>query len=224
MATTASGNGGPALRATTYGIVARDAPTAVVLRRGPARRVQLLRWNLRGDAVEAGQWLAGTVAAAACGLSPNGELFVYSARKGPRRFTAVSRTGYFTALAFWEERLPWGGGGFFAADDELVLAVTGQPDDGALPPGLRVTDVWSYVAWSGNERSTATFGEALQRTPEARHGWTWNADGRAYRKASPERAALALERERFVDLFDHSDQAEGVAAFLAKRKPEWKND
>ena len=35
---------------------------------------------------------------------------------------------------------------------------------------------------------------------------------------------LALERERFLDLFDHADQAEGVRAFLEKRKPEWKND
>jgi enoyl-CoA hydratase/carnithine racemase len=38
------------------------------------------------------------------------------------------------------------------------------------------------------------------------------------------RAGLALERERFMDLFDHPDQAEGVAAFLEKRKAEWKND
>ena len=35
---------------------------------------------------------------------------------------------------------------------------------------------------------------------------------------------LALERERFVDLFDYGDTAEGVKAFLEKRKPEWKND
>ena len=38
------------------------------------------------------------------------------------------------------------------------------------------------------------------------------------------RGGLALERERFMDLFDHADQAEGVAAFLEKRKAEWKND
>ena len=44
------------------------------------------------------------------------------------------------------------------------------------------------------------------------------------RQAVPHRAGLALERERFMDLFDHGDQAEGVAAFLEKRKPEWKND
>ena len=44
------------------------------------------------------------------------------------------------------------------------------------------------------------------------------------RDGIPRRAGLALERERFVDLFDHGDQAEGVRAFLEKRKPEWKND
>lgn len=44
------------------------------------------------------------------------------------------------------------------------------------------------------------------------------------RNGIPRRAGLALERERFMDLFDHGDQAEGVNAFLGKRKPEWKND
>jgi enoyl-CoA hydratase/carnithine racemase len=44
------------------------------------------------------------------------------------------------------------------------------------------------------------------------------------RSGVPLRAGLALERERFVDLFDYPDQAEGVTAFLEKRKPEWKND
>jgi enoyl-CoA hydratase/carnithine racemase len=44
------------------------------------------------------------------------------------------------------------------------------------------------------------------------------------RNGVPRRAGLALERERFMDLFDHGDQAEGVAAFLEKRAPDWKND
>jgi enoyl-CoA hydratase/carnithine racemase len=44
------------------------------------------------------------------------------------------------------------------------------------------------------------------------------------RNGIPRPAGLALERERFMDLFDHGDQAEGVTAFLEKRKAEWKND
>jgi enoyl-CoA hydratase/carnithine racemase len=43
------------------------------------------------------------------------------------------------------------------------------------------------------------------------------------RQGTPRGAALALERERFVDLFDGADQQEGVKAFFAKRKPVWKN-
>ena len=43
------------------------------------------------------------------------------------------------------------------------------------------------------------------------------------RQGTPRGAALALERERFVDLLDGEDQREGVAAFLGKRKPNWKN-
>ena len=38
------------------------------------------------------------------------------------------------------------------------------------------------------------------------------------------RAGLVLERERFLELFDHGDRAEGVTAFLEKRKAQWKND
>ena len=43
------------------------------------------------------------------------------------------------------------------------------------------------------------------------------------REGVPRQAALALERERFIDLFDGTDQREGVQAFLDKRKPQWKN-
>ncbi|MCB1691915.1 MAG: enoyl-CoA hydratase [Pseudomonadales bacterium] len=35
--------------------------------------------------------------------------------------------------------------------------------------------------------------------------------------------AYSVERDAFVDLFDTEDQAEGVNAFLEKRKPVWKN-
>jgi enoyl-CoA hydratase/carnithine racemase len=43
------------------------------------------------------------------------------------------------------------------------------------------------------------------------------------RQGTPRAAALAVERERFVDLFDGADQREGVSAFFEKRPPVWKN-
>jgi enoyl-CoA hydratase/carnithine racemase len=44
------------------------------------------------------------------------------------------------------------------------------------------------------------------------------------RNGVPKREGLEVERQRFMDLFDYADTAEGVSAFLDKRKPEWKND
>lgn len=43
------------------------------------------------------------------------------------------------------------------------------------------------------------------------------------RNGVPRGAALSQERERFMDLFELEDTAEGVKAFLEKRKPVWKN-
>ncbi len=42
-------------------------------------------------------------------------------------------------------------------------------------------------------------------------------------RSGPIDGAYTVEREAFVDLFDTEDQAEGVNAFLEKRKAEWKN-
>ena len=42
------------------------------------------------------------------------------------------------------------------------------------------------------------------------------------REGTARHAALSVERERFVDLFDGADQREGVNAFLEKRKPNWR--
>jgi enoyl-CoA hydratase/carnithine racemase len=43
------------------------------------------------------------------------------------------------------------------------------------------------------------------------------------RNGVPKAGGLALERERFTDLFQFDDTREGVSAFLEKRTPEWKN-
>jgi hypothetical protein len=60
-----------------YAVVARKAPVAVVFRRGPARQVELLRWDVETDTVEAGQWLKGRVHECRADLSPDGSLLVY---------------------------------------------------------------------------------------------------------------------------------------------------
>ena len=181
------------MKTTTYGIVARDAPTVVILRRGPTRYTRLLRWDLRDDTVTAGQWLVGRVAPGPCGLSPDGELLIYEARKGTKTFTAISRPPFFTALAFWEYASPWTGGGFFAANDTVVLGLklADPRSAGAFPPAFVVTDVWSYFATSG--RAPASIYDAARQAPEANHGWC-TPPGGILQKLNPVRSRLRLER------------------------------
>ncbi len=44
-----------------HAILAREAPVAVLFRRGPSDFVQLLKWNLSDDTFEHGQWLNGRI-------------------------------------------------------------------------------------------------------------------------------------------------------------------
>lgn len=106
-------------------IIARNAATAVIFRRGPTRYVRMLKWNLRTDKIEGGQWIAGRIHVARCDVSPDGELvasFVASYGRGPGTWTAISRPPYFTALAVWPKGDTWGGGGLFMSDAHFLLA------------------------------------------------------------------------------------------------------
>jgi hypothetical protein len=110
--------------ARVYAIVARDARTAVVFRRGPTKQVRMLRWDLATDRVEGGQWLSGRIYEERCDLSPDGALLVYFAGKFKPEvdtFTAISRPPFFTALAFWPDRGTWGGGGVFETNRRVAL-------------------------------------------------------------------------------------------------------
>lgn len=110
--------------ARLWAIVARQARVAVVFRRGPSKRVRMLRWDLATDTLEAGQWLSGRLYEDRCDLSPDGALLVYFAGKfrgDVETFTAISRPPFFTPLAFWPGRGAYGGGGAFTSRSELVL-------------------------------------------------------------------------------------------------------
>lgn len=65
-------------------VVAREAPVAVILRRGPSKWVQLIRWDMNNDRFEDGAWFHGRIYEHNCGLSPDGQLFVYHAAKQQR--------------------------------------------------------------------------------------------------------------------------------------------
>ncbi len=104
-------------------ILARSAPTAVVLRRGPSRWVQLWTWNTARDEFQPGQWFHGRIYDRRCDLSPDGSLLLYFASKFTGKtladpdytyaWTAISKPPYFTALALWPKGDCWHGGGLF---------------------------------------------------------------------------------------------------------------
>jgi hypothetical protein len=180
-------------RTRLFGIVARDAPVAVVFRRGPTRHVRMARWDLRTDVLTYGQWLVGRLYPEASGLSPDGRLLVYYARKGPRTFTAMSQPPYFTALAFWENTSPWTAGGFFQDNRRLVLGVKYENprDAGEIPDDFEVTDVWEYF-WK--DRQFTSWSEVVPQAPEANHGFRASKSGR-YEKPNPSHPGLLLIRE-----------------------------
>ena len=60
-------------------ILAREAPKAVVFRRGPSGQVCTLGWDPETDTSTMGQWLKGRIYEYRSDLSPDGELMIYFA-------------------------------------------------------------------------------------------------------------------------------------------------
>src|SRR5579863_1563811 len=130
--------------ARLFCILARDARTAVIFRRGPSRWVQLIKWDTRKDQFEHGQWFHGRVYERRCDLSPKGDKLIYFAAKYRKTlenehesWTAISRPPWFTALALWPHQMgAWHGGGLF--DDEKRVLLNHRPLGAVLDPKFRV--------------------------------------------------------------------------------------
>src|SRR5436309_2920689 len=110
--------------ARLFVLIAREAPVAVVFRRGPSKQVLMLTWDLRTDRLTEGQWFKGRVYERRCDLSPSGEHLIYFAGKhtGPLgTWTAVSKPPNFTAELLWPKGDAWGGGGRMPTDRRVLL-------------------------------------------------------------------------------------------------------
>jgi hypothetical protein len=125
-------------KTSLFVITARNAPTAVIFRRGPSKQVLLIKWNLKDDSFEIGQWFKGRIYERRCDLSPSGKLLTYFAAKyrAPHPcWTAVSQPPYLTALALWpKQHGAWGGGGLFEA--AYTLALNHRDDEFDLADGF----------------------------------------------------------------------------------------
>lgn len=94
------------------GFIARKANKAIILRRGPSRLFQMLLWDLKDDQITSGQWLKAKVEADTVVVSDDAQFVAYEAydykevsnrdKSSIKRWIAVSRPPYFTAIGMWE--------------------------------------------------------------------------------------------------------------------------
>jgi hypothetical protein len=63
-----------AVRGNSLYALAREAPFALVFRRGPSKSALLIGWNTSNDTFQPGQWFKGRIYERRCDLSPTGNL------------------------------------------------------------------------------------------------------------------------------------------------------
>jgi hypothetical protein len=127
-----------------YVLLDREAPVAIVFRRGPSKQVLLLKFYTGQDIFEEGQWLKGRIYERQCDLSPSGEKLIYFATNFKKPFyswVAISRLPYLTALTLWPVGHTLTEGGLFNHEDEInfidVGSRSGLADGYELPSWLK---------------------------------------------------------------------------------------
>jgi hypothetical protein len=175
----------PTPPARLHVILAREAPLAVVIRRGPAKQVCTILWNRRTDEFTLGQWLKGRIYEDRCDLSPDGRYFIYFAYDGRAHrehgpaWTAVSRAPWLKAIALYSKGSTWGGGGIFTGlrtywlDSEHVCV----QDTTEVRRDVRDVwpqiwhDRWAEAGWQFREELDAAGERVRLRQKELPRGW-----------------------------------------------------
>jgi hypothetical protein len=158
--------------ARLFVLLAREKPEAVIFRRGPSKQVLLIKWNLRDDTFEPGQWFKGRIYERRCDLSPDGKFLIYfAAKQKPPMYswTAISKPPFFTALALWQKGDCWNGGGWFLDNKAIRLnhGVGSELHRGFRSGPIRIAG----FAESGGEDDT------VWDIVRKRDGWVCESDG-----------------------------------------------
>ncbi len=118
------------ITARLHMILAREARSAVIFRRGPSRHTAVIGWDQTTDKFQLGQWLYGRIYERRCDLSPDGKYLIYFAMNGQWQsevkgsWTAISRTPFLKALTLFAKGDCWNGGGLFFSSREYWLNET----------------------------------------------------------------------------------------------------
>lgn len=181
------------MSAALYVIRAREAPVAVIFRRGPTKQVRMIRWAMRVDGrpdeFERGQWLAGRIYPERSDLSPDGTLLVTFGMRRGDTWTAICRPPWFTPLVAWDELGTYGGGGVFVSNEELHLRT--NPASGVPLATKASLPSWLRLGWHDG-RGVA----------EVRDLWR-SVDGREI-KVHPSVRDFSLVRARVGDISQFS--------------------
>lgn len=108
-------------------LLARDAKTGVVIRRGPSKSVAVIEWDRKRDTFTLGQWLKGRLYELRADLSPDGKHLIYFAMNGhwssraKGSWTAISRAPYLTAVTLHAKGDCWNGGGLWVDNKHYWL-------------------------------------------------------------------------------------------------------
>lgn len=129
--------------ARVWVLLASEANTAVIFRRGPSRWTRLYLWDTQTDVITPGSWFAGRLYEWLSDLSPNGQHLLYFARNESKRrvqaaaekfgdgpmwsWTALCQPPYVRALGLWNASDGYSGGGIFRDNRTLSLNHSGQP-------------------------------------------------------------------------------------------------
>lgn len=154
-------------------LLARNAPSGLVLRRGPARHVSTFGWDRAKDTFTLGQWMKGRIYERRCDLSPDGKHWIYFAMNGHWRgeargaWTAVARAPWLRAVTLFPKGDCWQGGGLFLDDRRYWLNGGACHRDCLHETGeVKADPDYTPPAWYGGECLTPYYNR-LQRD-----GWT----------------------------------------------------
>lgn len=117
-------------------VLARAAPKAVILRRGPRTHWHLIDWDLATDVLTPGQWMKGEVIL--CDLSPDGRKLIYFASQYHRPGMAWRRSpaGPFDPLATRPIRR-------LRKGRKLPRYMRGAPE---RAPAARLDETWTAIS------------------------------------------------------------------------------
>jgi hypothetical protein len=110
-------------------LLASEASTGVILRRGPSRLVRLIMWDRTNDKFKPGSWFKGRIFAGRSDVSPDGRHLIYFAMGGVAwaipatggTWTAISQLPSLKAVALWGQGDTWSGGGEFITNESFRL-------------------------------------------------------------------------------------------------------